>query len=95
MSTDLEQRIANLEKFAADVREFTGYLRDVIRRYDERLDEHENLFREADEKIAALADAQIKTEDALRDLGTRTDERINALLDAIERHTADGHGGPG
>jgi chromosome segregation ATPase len=82
MSADLEQRIANLEKFAADVREFTSYLRDVIRRYDERLDEHENLFHESDEKIAALADAQIKTEDALQ-----------RLAGSVARHTGDGHGG--
>jgi ribosomal protein L17 len=48
--------------------------------------------RDVREQLTALVDAQIKTEAALRDLGTRTDARINALLDAIERHTADGHG---
>jgi DNA anti-recombination protein RmuC len=105
MSADLEQRVTNLEKFAADVREFTAFLRDVIRRYDERLDEHENLFREADEKIAALADAQIRTEAAMRhtdgqiaalvDAQIKTGDALQRLADAVAQHTADGHGGHG
>lgn len=89
MSTNIEQRVDKLEELAADVREFTKFLRDMIRRHDERLDEHDLTFHEADAKIAALADAQIRTEDAL----TRLIGRVDKLTDAIERHTGDGHGG--
>ena len=91
MSTDLEQRITKLEEFAADVREFTAAVRDMIRRHDERLDEHADLFRETDAKIAALADAQIKTEATVQQLG----EHIEALINTVERHVADGHGAQG
>jgi methyl-accepting chemotaxis protein len=89
MSTDLEQRVAKLEEFAADVREFTAAVRAMITRHDERLDEHAGMFRESDEKIAALADAQIKTEDAL----TRLSGNVDKLTAVVGEHTADGHGG--
>jgi hypothetical protein len=81
MSADIDQRVASLEELAADVREFTKFLRDVIRRHDERLDEHDLAFHQADEKIAALADAQIRTEDALQ-----------RLAGTVAQHVADGHG---
>ena len=87
MST--EERIAKLEEFAADVRSYTQILTEMLRRHDERIDEHDTLFRETDEKIAALTDAQIKTEEAL----TRLIERVDKLTAALEQHTADGHGG--
>lgn len=63
MSADIEQRVAKPEEFSSGVREFTRILTEMMRRHDERLDEHDASFRDADEKIAALADAQIKTED--------------------------------
>jgi ABC-type transporter Mla subunit MlaD len=85
MSTELEPRVAKLEEFAADVREFTAVLRALIRRYDERLDEHDATFRETDKALAALANAQIKTEDALRQLGGNVDK----LTDALAQHAAD------
>ncbi|PYS90551.1 MAG: hypothetical protein DMF64_14790 [Acidobacteria bacterium] len=87
MST--EERIAKLEEFAADVRSYTQILTEMLRRHDERIDEHDTLFRATDEKIAALTDAQIKTEEAL----TRLIERVDKLTAALEQHTADGHGG--
>jgi uncharacterized protein YukE len=87
MSTNLDQRGAALEEFAADVRKYTELLTAMIQRHDERLDEHDQVFREADEKLAALADAQIKTEDALRQLIARVDK----LTAALERHAADEH----
>jgi NTP pyrophosphatase (non-canonical NTP hydrolase) len=96
---DLEQRVAKLEEFAADVRAYTQFLTDMIRRYDERLDEHAGLFRETDEKIAALADAQIQTERAAATVNeqlavlvaaqTQLIGRVDKLTDAIERHAGD------
>ncbi|HEX8889883.1 MAG TPA: hypothetical protein VF779_12075, partial [Pyrinomonadaceae bacterium] len=69
----VEERIIKLEEFASDVRNFTKILTEMIRRHDERLDEHEEIirehkemFREANRSIAALADAQIRTEDSLQ-----------------------------
>lgn len=93
MSTELEQRIARLEEFAADVRGFTKILTELVRSHGETLDELRAEGANADARIAALADAQIRTEDALRSLGEQTDARVNALIDAVVRHTADGHGG--
>jgi phage-related minor tail protein len=62
----VEDRLIKLEEFAADVRNFTKALTDMMRRHDERLDEHAEMFREASRSIAALADAQIRTEDSLK-----------------------------
>lgn len=82
MSAELDQRVAKLEEFASDVREFTRVLTEMMRRHDERLDELRAEGANADARIAALADAQIRTEDALA-----------RLTSALERHAADGHGG--
>ncbi|HEY0546149.1 MAG TPA: hypothetical protein VGC91_12285 [Pyrinomonadaceae bacterium] len=72
-----EERLLKLEGFAADVREFTRVLTEMTRRHDERLDEHEEMFREANRAIAALADAQIHTEDKLKILIERLDKNGN------------------
>ncbi len=45
--------------------------------------------RDVREQMQALVDAHIR----LADAQAKTDERINALIGAIERHTGDGHGG--
>ncbi len=91
MST--EERVINLEEFAADVRKYIQILTEMIRRYDERIDEHAEMFREANRSIAALADAQIHTEEAqahadariaaLADAQARTDQRFNELIDFL------------
>src|SRR5687768_5811380 len=44
---------------------------------------------EIDEKIAALVDAQIQTEETVRRIG----ENVNNLSAAIERHIVEGHNG--
>jgi uncharacterized protein YhaN len=102
MST--EERIIKLEEFAADVRGYTQLLTEMIRRHDERLDEVRAEQSNADARIAALADAQIQTEDAIRALvaaQSHTDAaltqligRVDKLTAVLERHTQDGHGGP-
>lgn len=61
----IETRVNRLEEFAAEVRGYAKILTDMIRRHDERLDEQATLFHEANQAIAALADAQIRTEEAL------------------------------
>jgi hypothetical protein len=70
----IEERVVQLEQFAADVRDFTKILTEMMRRYDERLDEHSEMFREANRSIAALADAQIRTEDSLKKIVERLDQ---------------------
>ncbi|HYJ47460.1 MAG TPA: hypothetical protein VEV81_12680, partial [Pyrinomonadaceae bacterium] len=62
----------------SDVRSFTQILTEMIRRHDERLDEHEEIFREANRSIAALADTQIQHEDMFRE----ANRSIAALADA-------------
>ncbi len=78
----IEERVLNLEKFAADVREHTRILTEIVRRYDERLDEHQeqmtelrHAHAETERSIAALTDAQIRTEDSLKKLIDRIDGR--------------------
>lgn len=70
----IEERVVKLEEFAADVRKFTQVLTELMQRYDQRLDEHVEMFREANRSIAALADAQIRTEDSLKRVVERLDE---------------------
>jgi ATP-dependent protease HslVU (ClpYQ) ATPase subunit len=78
----VEDRLLKLEEFAADVREHTRILTEIVRRYDERLDEHEGMFREANSSIAALADAQIRTEETVRTLGARVDN-LTAVVERL------------
>jgi hypothetical protein len=79
----VENRVIKLEEFAADVREHTQILTALLQHQSERMDDHDaaiNEMREAqanaDARIAALADAQIRTEDVLKRLIER-DERRN------------------
>jgi hypothetical protein len=74
----IEERVIKLEEYAADVREYTKLLTALIQRHDDRLDEHATMFHEANQSIAALADAQIRTEEAQ----ANADARIAALADA-------------
>jgi hypothetical protein len=109
----IEDRILKLESFAADVREHTRVLTDILLRHDERiehdaartadLERHFKILTDlavraseraddadaglvemraaqanADVRIAALADAQIRTEDALRKLIERDERRGQA-----------------
>ena len=88
----VEDRVLRLESFAADVREHTRLLTEVIRRMDERDDRHETWIDElhaaqanSDAKIAALTDAQIRTGErigAMADAQAHADARIAALADA-------------
>lgn len=99
-----EQRTQELdEKFAA--------LLDAQIRADDRASEIDSgakeraaeMDREAkeraadfDRKIAALVDAQIRTEETVNKAGERIDrlgERIDKLAATVDRHIADGHGG--
>jgi predicted component of type VI protein secretion system len=89
----VEDRVLKLEGFAADVREMTRVITELIRRHDERLTEREQHAAEQDSqtsnlnaKIEALVDAQIRTEDALARLAeaqAHTDKRLDALIDIV------------
>ncbi|HEX8709972.1 MAG TPA: hypothetical protein VF723_17155 [Pyrinomonadaceae bacterium] len=93
MSADkLEARVSDLEQYFK-------LLVEMIRRHDERLDGLDAQQSNADVRIAALADAQIRTEAALDRLserldqfGAETDGRLNRLADLMERHFKEGHG---
>lgn len=53
--------------------------------------ETEGRFRGIDERLAALADSQKRTDQQLRS----TDERLNAVISLVERHiTGHNHGSP-
>jgi predicted component of type VI protein secretion system len=81
----VEDRVLKLEGFAADVREMTRVITELIRRHDERLTEHEQHAAEQESatdnltvKLEALVDAQIRTEDALQRLTTKVDRLAGA-----------------
>jgi hypothetical protein len=81
-----EQRLLNLEEFA-------GLMAQWARRAEERMDELSVAQTNSESKIAALADAQIRTEGVVSALGeqmrelavaqTHTDERLDALIDIV------------
>ncbi|MBA3767362.1 MAG: hypothetical protein H0W99_10310 [Acidobacteria bacterium] len=95
----IEDRVINLEQaFLAlntlakraderhdSVSESIKLLTQMIQHHDERFDRSEAEQSNADARIAALADAQIRTEDALKELSatqSNADTRIAALADA-------------
>jgi septal ring factor EnvC (AmiA/AmiB activator) len=92
----IEDRVVNLEQaFLAlmkrdddrhdTVGESIKLLTEMIEHHEKRLDGVHEEQSNADGRIAALADAQIRTEDALKELSTtqsHADERIAALADA-------------
>ncbi|HEY6186040.1 MAG TPA: hypothetical protein VIW80_00065 [Pyrinomonadaceae bacterium] len=92
----IEDRVVNLEQaFLAlmkreDERQDTvgqsiKLLTEMIQHHEQRLDTVYAEQSNADERIAALADAQIRTEDALKELSatqSNADTRIAALADA-------------
>jgi hypothetical protein len=92
----IEERVVNLEQaFLAlnllakraeervdTISESIGLLTEMIQRHDARLDGVQAEQSNADVRIAALADAQIRTEEAL-----------NRLETLMERHLVEGHDG--
>jgi septal ring factor EnvC (AmiA/AmiB activator) len=76
------ERVIKLEEFAADVRKYTQILTEMIRRHDERIDDHQAQMAElraahaeTERGIAALTNAQIRTEDSLKKLFERDERR--------------------
>jgi hypothetical protein len=91
----IEERVIKLEEFASDVRSFTKTLTEMMLRHEARLDGHTEMFREANHSIAALADAQIRTEDGLKQLTAaqkETNEKLNSLIVVVERFISGGNG---
>lgn len=91
MSADkLETRVSDLEQYFK-------MLVEMLRRHDERFDEVREAQSNADHRIAALADAQIHTEesltrltirfDALTEAQIHTDEAITRLTGHVEKLT--------
>ncbi|MBA3767179.1 MAG: hypothetical protein H0W99_09370 [Acidobacteria bacterium] len=92
----VDERVANLEEAFIALRQMAKraddrqesivqsirLLTEMIQRHDARHDRAEAEQSNADVRIAALADAQIKTEEALN--------RLEALM---ERHMREGHDG--
>ena len=81
-----EERFINLDEFA-------GLMIQWARRAEERMDELHAAQANSEAKIAALADAQIRTENVMAALGeqmkelaaaqARTDQRLDALIDIV------------
>ena len=72
----VEERVLHLEKSFV-------MLVELARSANERLNSQDRSFDELDVKIAALADAQIKTEDSI----TRTNEAVTALTSRVDHLT--------
>jgi peptidoglycan hydrolase CwlO-like protein len=81
-----EERLTNLEEFVKLMMQWTL-------RAEERMDELRAAQAESEAKIAALADAQIKTESVVASLGgnmselaaaqKHTEQRLDALIDIV------------
>jgi chromosome segregation ATPase len=88
-----EERLTNLE-------EFNRLIMQWARRAEERMDELRVAQANSETKIAALADAQIRTEGVVAALGEQmkelaaaqahTDQRLDALIDIV-RGTHEGN----
>jgi peptidoglycan hydrolase CwlO-like protein len=88
-----EGRLTNLEEFVRLMMQWTL-------RAEERMDELRAAQAESEAKIAALADAQIKTESVVASLGEgmselvaaqkHTEQRLDALIDIV-RETREGN----
>ena len=82
-----EGRLTNLEEFVKLMMQWTL-------RAEERMDELRAAQAESEARIAALADAQIKTESVVASLGermnelaaaqTHTEQRFDALIDIVQ-----------
>jgi chromosome segregation ATPase len=91
---NLEQAFLSINRLAnrADERhdsvsESIKLLREMIQRHDKRFERTEPKQSNAYMRLAALADAQIKTEEAIAKLT----EQLDRLADTIERHIKEGH----
>ncbi|MDQ3906803.1 MAG: hypothetical protein M3268_00490 [Acidobacteriota bacterium] len=81
-----EERLTNLEEFSRLIMQWA-------RRAEERMDELSAAQANSERKIAALADAQIQTEEAIKKLSEKmadlaaqqahTDQRLDALIDIV------------
>jgi hypothetical protein len=49
--------------------------------------------RQLDEKISALVDAQIKSEDRLAENQARSDARLDRLVETVDRYISERRGG--
>ncbi len=82
-----------LKSFMSDVRESIKLLTQLSLRAYERMDALEQAQANSESKIAALADAQIRTEGAMANLTEKmaqlaeaqahTDQRLDALIDIV------------
>jgi chromosome segregation ATPase len=79
LAADRERRVSRLEEALVTLVE-------LVRSHNESMDESRVAHGETDRKIAVLADAQIRTEDALKQLAeaqAHTDRRLDALIDIV------------
>lgn len=77
--TSIEPRVKNVE-------EAVKLLTELALRADERMDNFDAALNNLTTKVEALADAQIRTEEALTHLAkaqAHTDERLDALIDIV------------
>lgn len=105
MSADnLEARVSDLEQYFKMLVDMVGRhetrnaelsqsfvtVVDLLRRHDERLDEVQASQSDTDVRIAALVDAQIRTDEAI----TRMSARVDRLAETVDRYI-EGRNGQG
>lgn len=76
MSEELESRVSKLEPRVKNVEEAIVLLTAMALRAEERMDSFDGALANLTVKVEALADAQIRTEDAVLRLTTRLDRYI-------------------
>ena len=84
MSEDLKK----IESRVKTVEDAVHLLTQLALSADERMDSFDSSLANLTTKVEALADAQIRTEEALARLAesqARTDDRLDALIDIVRR----------
>ena len=88
-----DETLTNLKEFARLIMQWSRNAEERIGTWETRMDELAAAHANSEVKIAALADAQIKTEGVVAALGERmaelaaaqahTDQRLDALIDIV------------
>lgn len=101
MSEDGRERLERMERQMAFIVEQQANHEVRSAKADERWAEADKRWAEADKRWAsteqsirallAIAEIHEREFDGLREAGKATDERLNALINVVERHISEGH----
>lgn len=80
---------AKMEQLEEAVALFVRGTQDLVKGTQDRFEAHEKQFDEVDEKIAALVDSQIRTDEMVK----QTQEALRNLIAVVDRYFENRNGG--